>query len=863
MRDLPRLTVDEMITLVLLDNLRFRDEFEVPSEMTQEGLARATDTLRPNISRSVRSLKEKGIIEERLAHVKGHRRRKKVYMITPGSVAEISDLKERIGDLTVKGARLKDIAQKNSLPLITVYIYSREGKEIGPSQRKVTADEKRGPKLYGRSKELSLLEDWYSGKAPFAVVHGMAGVGKTALVTDFIRRKGLDNISYRFSKGGSMEGALHEIGIRLSADIGSPESLVRALGKNRLLFLDDLHLADARFRQMLSAMVKMDAPAVKIISTSRERGLFYSRREAEITGSVFEMKLPGIPESEALRLLKDRGFGEERALDLARSLGGHPVALLLAPRESGERIPDDAIDFLVEEVLKPLPEDQETLLSFLSIMRRPYSGNASFLRNGGMSPGCIDDLVRKGLIERTPQGLEVLDLIAALMIERIPPGKWSRLNRTAAEHFSGEGEGLEGMLEIMYHLSRAGCTDEILNLLKERGWEALDSGFLEILMALESVDAGKLEEGNRELYHCLKGYSEMQIGNKETAEKDLGILDSSNPGGWVGVASLEGLGTIYRDTGRSNEALGLFDRALSIIEKDEDIPDIWKVKVLNGRGLTWRFLGNEERALRDYRTALEAAIESEDTGMLPVLHYNMGQVLFSMDDLDEAERSLMQCLDTSIDEDVRLKTLETMGKLEMKRGNLSKGSGYFERAMSEVLTSGEMDEVTESYIELAKSFSSMSAGKGLMERMKGFVKGRRKEVEASISRIYDSICSSEMEKGIIASPDVHRKALELFRDLNMDRESAKVLNNLGLILKRAGDEKGAFGSFDEAIMAASRSGDRRAGAISMYNRGILLKETGNSIEARASLEKALKIFEELGLKAETELIRNRMAELDS
>ena len=862
MGDLPRLTVDEMITLVLLENLRFRDEFEVPSEMTQEGLARATDTLRPNISRSVKSLKEKGVIEERLAHVKGHRRRKKVYMITPESVAGIRDLNSRIGDLKFKGAKLKDIARENSLPLITVYISGRKGSDIKPSRRRVTADEKRGPELYGRNEELSVLEDWYSGGAPFAVVHGMAGVGKTTLVTDFIKKRGIEHVHYRFSKGGSMEGALHEIGIRLSADIGSPESLARVLGKNRLLFLDDVHLSDDRFLQMLSALVKMDATGMKIISTSRERGLFYSRREAEITGSVLEMKLSGIPETEAVRLLRDRGFEEGRALDLARKLGGHPVALLLAPKDSGVSIPNDALDFLVEEVLKQLPEDQENLLSFLSIMRRPYSGNASFLREGGMNPGCIDDLVRKGLMERTTEGLEVLDLISSLMIERIPPEKWLDLNRTAAEHFSREGEGLEGMLEVIYHQSRAGRTDEMLDLLEERGAEALDSGFLEILMALENVDPGKLPKRRRELYHCLKGYSEMQIGNQETAEKDLGTVALSDPGGWVGVAALEGLGTIYRDTGRSKKALDLFEKALKMIQKEGDIPDIWKVKVLNGRGLAWRFLGKEDKALKDYEKAAGITGESEDTGLLPVLLYNMGQVLLSMDELDGAERSLLQCLDTSMDEDIRLKTLETLGKLEVRRGNLAKGSGYFEQAMSEIITSGEMDEVTESYIELAKSFSSMSAGKGLMERMKGFVKGRRKEVEVSVSRIYDSICSSEMDRGINASSEVHRKALDLFRDMNMERESAKALNNLGLILKRSGDENGALESFNDAVKAASRSGDRRGEAISLYNRGRILSKMERMKEARSSLVSALNIFGELGLANEVNIVQKTIKDLD-
>lgn len=84
MQGLPRLTIEERILLVLVEHIRFIDEFQVPPALTQEGLSELIDVNRPNIARSLKSLKKKGMIEERLSHVQGQRRRKKVYLISPG-----------------------------------------------------------------------------------------------------------------------------------------------------------------------------------------------------------------------------------------------------------------------------------------------------------------------------------------------------------------------------------------------------------------------------------------------------------------------------------------------------------------------------------------------------------------------------------------------------------------------------------------------------------------------------------------------------------------------------------------------------------------------------------------------------------
>src|SRR3989304_3200383 len=76
------LTVKERILIHLIEYAKYVDELEVPSAITQEGIARETGIDVPNFTQYVRPLIQEGLIRERMAHVKGVRRRRKVYDLT-------------------------------------------------------------------------------------------------------------------------------------------------------------------------------------------------------------------------------------------------------------------------------------------------------------------------------------------------------------------------------------------------------------------------------------------------------------------------------------------------------------------------------------------------------------------------------------------------------------------------------------------------------------------------------------------------------------------------------------------------------------------------------------------------------------
>ena len=74
-----RLTVEEKILLLMNEHQRYKKDYDVPNDLTQQGIAAYLGTGRGNVPREIRKLKDKGLIFERIAHIKGSQRRQKGY----------------------------------------------------------------------------------------------------------------------------------------------------------------------------------------------------------------------------------------------------------------------------------------------------------------------------------------------------------------------------------------------------------------------------------------------------------------------------------------------------------------------------------------------------------------------------------------------------------------------------------------------------------------------------------------------------------------------------------------------------------------------------------------------------------------
>lgn len=91
-----KLTAGEKVLLHLYEYTKYVDHFEVPFAVTQDGIAEAIGILRSHVPRTIKNLMDKGYVEEKLAHVIGSERRRKVYFLTTPGIAHAKKIRDDV-----------------------------------------------------------------------------------------------------------------------------------------------------------------------------------------------------------------------------------------------------------------------------------------------------------------------------------------------------------------------------------------------------------------------------------------------------------------------------------------------------------------------------------------------------------------------------------------------------------------------------------------------------------------------------------------------------------------------------------------------------------------------------------------------
>lgn len=439
-----RLTAKERILLHLLDYVTFQEALEVPSAMTQEGLASASWIELRHLSQYLRPLLRDELVRERTCHVRGIRQRRKVYDLTPSGQHAAYRLRDR---LKAENVRVQDERGIREAPLAGVV--EAAGGEVSlldvvrRSMRDGTVDlgalarapaavfvERLGeaPRLdrfVGREAELATLTS--EASPGVIVVRGVPGIGKTSLAAKACERlRGRRNLFWhRVRSWDTRESLLAELGEFLAA-LGRP-------GLRSLLVRGELARADAAVRDdlagALSVLVMDDAqeaapevvaflrflkdtigaiPGVHLLVLTRRALPFYDRRDVAVRHLVGEMDLAGLTPAEVASLLGPSA--DTRFAKTIRRFGGHPLFLELA-RASGRPEGDpsalhDVHRFLEEEVYRELSEPERSVMKVASLYRVPVPQGAFFPDASG-SRDALLALVSRALIR--PIGLSDFD----------------------------------------------------------------------------------------------------------------------------------------------------------------------------------------------------------------------------------------------------------------------------------------------------------------------------------------------------------------------------------------------------------------------------------------------------------------------
>lgn len=370
------LTVKERIQLHLLDFTKYLEEYSVPFEVTQSGIAERVGIQLKHLSQYLKPLLQEGVIEERTAHIVGGKQRRKVCFLTGPGLMKASKIKDlmlgsQISYMTASGKLrdgvLMEVMERHCPRQKLMDMINAIGDDgildigsiIAAEPEKAYVDHtEEAPKtleFVNRVKEmeevLSLLEE-----RKIVIIRGLAGIGKTALATTLCSklRKEKNLFWHQTRKWDTPASMLLRIGRFLraigstmlyehvsdghSVDLTRAEQLLEKEldGSDSLLTFDDFQHADESIIDFFSMFrnVMANTEDANILVLSREAATFYDRRAVMIGKVVGEMELKGLDFESTVEWMKSRGVENDHE-EIYEKTGGHPLFLELVGSHLG------------------------------------------------------------------------------------------------------------------------------------------------------------------------------------------------------------------------------------------------------------------------------------------------------------------------------------------------------------------------------------------------------------------------------------------------------------------------------------------------------------------------------------------------
>lgn len=362
------ITVNDKILLHLKDYIGYRNEKEVPREITQKGIADAVGILPSHVPRALKKLISDGFVSERDGYITGGTRKSRVYVLTEDGASVAKKLAEKVCmiqvDVKKNGAFRKtalsdvNLIMKRKQSLLSLYnLYSTQRCididriESGMDIVDFTSRAPKIPVFYNREKDMQHLEKIIATRK-MAVVFGVRGIGKTALISRFVERfRGRKSLFwYQLDLSDRLENIVESLseflnlmGTKTLSDVLtgdgriSPQACVKILqeslsGTETLMVFDGYNEPAEDVVEFFYLLVQMlnGCEGVKVLISAREDipfyNWFYSRKEIE-NGTVGELRLKGIDRESGKKILNQSHIDEDAYKQIYQLTKGVPLLL--------------------------------------------------------------------------------------------------------------------------------------------------------------------------------------------------------------------------------------------------------------------------------------------------------------------------------------------------------------------------------------------------------------------------------------------------------------------------------------------------------------------------------------------------------
>jgi hypothetical protein len=291
--------------------------------------------------------------------------------------------------------------------------------------------------LRGRERELAALQRVLDANGPrVAVVYGVAGVGKSALLNAFASRVRLSGTPVWCIDCAAIDPT--ESSFRAALDVAGWQP--GAAGVVLVDTYEMFRIADPWLRHELVPSMSAD---VRFVIAGRDAPMLEWSTEKGRVGGLEILPLVGLTDEAARAFLADAGVADDHADMICRVAHGHPLSLRLAAEADVAHMPMDEVGPRVVAALATafragLDEEGRRLLDVASVPRRVTKGVLEAM-------GCADDAMEKlgalSFVDETSEGLRLHDAVQAAVSARLralEPERFRELRSAAWHHLQNE-----------------------------------------------------------------------------------------------------------------------------------------------------------------------------------------------------------------------------------------------------------------------------------------------------------------------------------------------------------------------------------------------------------------------------------------
>lgn len=700
--------VQERILLHLRDYVDHADKVEVPFALSQMGIANAVSIARSNVPRAISGLRDQGYLIERQAHVTGVSRKRKAYFLTDDGAKLADDIWSKVGMQMVRvighdgrssSMELQKALESTELPLrhVDVIRYLDDSGTIDFSslssdlierdlskhieKQLVTSlgDLPRTRKFYGREKELENMVSLLEHQSGSILVPGIAGIGKTALsaklIESFTHRRNL--LYHRCQDWDGARAFLEAVGEWMSAmgsddlsdylastPVPQPQMAVNLIAEGldsapSLIVIDDLHkVGDETLISVLRSL------SVRIPEINDVGLVMFSRSyrmvvpETDSSGRIVTLVMPldGLDQEASRQILTAmKDLEMPQFLHIHNLSRGHPLVLELINRGSvGGTFHETLETFVEKEIFSRLSGAEKRVLGAISVFREPMPLQA--ISGVDAETDLLDDLVEKGLARQADSdNYDVHDLVREFLTRSMEDSLSQILHANAVEWYRTRRETPSQSIEYIHHLHMSGDTEGLAAALSEEGHALVNSGHIELLGILRSLDVSNFGPRTSFVIHELRGDILSIQGKWEQAveEYDLAMpLALKHKMNSSLARLLSSRADLAVKRGQMDEALSLHRKALEIQISVRDA--LGAARSYNNMGFIFRRQRENKKALEVYGN-VEELLDAEDSPELTEARIRLASAFLEMGEMDRARDHAMIAHDeTEENEQVRL-----------------------------------------------------------------------------------------------------------------------------------------------------------------------------------------------------------------